>query len=253
MLTLNLLWLPGWAVAFWKVVHFQDILHQFQVFSICTSYLWELQVSFCFCKYEFIMNKTTQTKIFNAKRFPVVRNSKLTSCCLWPYPCWMNMPQLCCETSSNNLKLIYKHTYLQYKACMSEKSWTIKKRWRQKSSSTAWHRQTGAARQALLPVVRRLIIPCEAHIVRREVNSHSGIMSLASRWSLAWSWLTQSKTATLLLHRWLKEMIGACDDVLNGPLGYPLPGIAASSAFCGHSEPIIKKTFKTRLTEFSLT
>lgn len=31
----------------------------------------------------------------------------------------------------------------------------------------------------LLPVVRRLIIPSEAHTVRGEVNSHPAIMSLA--------------------------------------------------------------------------
>lgn len=68
----------------------------------------------------------------------------------------------------------------------------------------------------LLPAVRMLIIPREAHIVRGEVNSHPAIMSLAFHERL---WHEVGEADTLLLRSRLREMSSASDGVLNGLLG----------------------------------
>lgn len=68
----------------------------------------------------------------------------------------------------------------------------------------------------LLPAVRMLIIPREAHIVGGEVNSHPAIMSLAFHERL---WHEVGEADTLLLRSRLTEMSSASDGVLNGLLG----------------------------------
>lgn len=91
----------------------------------------------------------------------------------------------------------------------------------------------------LLPAVRMLIIPREAHIVRGEVNSHPAIMSLAFHERL---WHEVGEADTLLLRSRLREMSSASDGVLNGLLGIYWQASAASTALCGAGWPDFLQT-----------